>query len=133
MGRRCRNSSSRMNIPFFLDACALTAAFAEVVQPGAAYTACFVQINGINIGGKQGEGPFNAHPIRYLTHCKCGCLTGSLALDHIAAETLDTFLATFNDLVINSNIVTGFKLRELFFTCQLLVYILNCCIHDIQF
>jgi hypothetical protein len=59
-------------------------------------------------------------------------MAGSLAFDHIATEALDTLFTTFNDLIINGNVVTGFKLRKLFFTCQLLMYILNC-IHDIPF
>jgi hypothetical protein len=46
----------------------------------------------------------------------------SLTLDHFALETLDTLLVPFNDLIIDRDIVTGFKFRKLSFPGQLLMY-----------
>ena len=58
--------------------------------------------------------------------------TLALALDNVAAEALDTLFVTFNDLIVNGNIVTGFKSREFSFGGQLLV---NKCysVHDDRF
>jgi hypothetical protein len=125
--------SVRNYLSLFLDTRALAAAFAEEVQPGAAYATGLVQFDRVDVGRKNRESPFHAYAIGDLTYCECGRTTGSLALDYITTETLDTLFTTFNYLIINGDIVTGFELWKVFFTCQLLMYILNRCIHNIQF
>lgn len=57
----------------------------------------------------------------------------ALAFDHITLETLDPFLIAFQDLIVNGDVVTCFEFRELFLSCQLLVY--KCCgrVHGVKF
>ena len=106
----------------FLDACALAAPAALEVQFGAAYAAYFVQLDGLDIGGEQGEGPFHAYSIGDLSYGEGGCMANSLTLNHISLEALDTLLVAFNDLIVDSDVITGFELRKLSFSRQLLVY-----------
>src|SRR5688500_9444999 len=88
-------------ISLFFNAGALSTAFAEEVQPGATYAAVLIQLDRIDIGRKHRESPFHTNTIGDLTHCECGGMSGTLAFDHIATETLDTLFATFNDLIVN--------------------------------
>lgn len=115
-----------------LDTGALAAAFPQEEQFGPAYPACLIQFDGINIGGIYGKSPLHADPVGYFTNRKGSRMAISLAFDHIAPEALDTLFSTFNDLIVNSDIITGLELRKLFFSCQLLVYKLNCRVHDYQ-
>jgi hypothetical protein len=50
-------------------------------------------------------------------------MTGSLFFDYIAFERLDPFFISFDDLVVNGNIVAGFESGKIFLTGQLLMYI----------
>src|ERR1700722_13401973 len=49
-------------------------------------------------------------------------MSGSLTLDHITLETLDTLLVSFDDLIVDRDIITGFELGKLDFSRQLLVH-----------
>src|SRR5690606_19239859 len=89
------------------------------------YITALVQNDRFNVGGEEGEYPFNAYSIRDLANSKAGCSTLALLLDHISFERLDTFLVSFYNLVVHGDIVTCPELRELFFTGQLLVYVCN--------
>ncbi len=74
-----------------------------------------MQQNRVDVGGEQGEYPFYAYTIRDLTYCKgCG-ETGTLDLNHVSFERLDPLLVAFHNFIVNGNVVTGFKLRKLFF------------------
>ena len=117
----------------FLDTGALAAPAALEVKFGATYAAYFVQIDGFDIGGEQGEGPFHAYSVGDLPYGEGGGMASALAFDHISLEALDTLLVAFNDLIIDSDIITGFELRKLSFSCQLLVYKSYSSVHNFIF
>ena len=106
----------------FLDTRALTAAGTLEVQLCPANPANLVQLNRLDIGGEQGKGPFDTYAVGYFPHSKGGRIAGSLTLDHVAFEALDTLLVSFDDLIVDGDIVTGLELRKFSFSRQLLMY-----------
>ena len=94
---------------------------------------CFVYQDRINVWRIEREQPFYTNAVRDLTNSEAGGSAISLLFDHIAFERLDPFFVTLNDLVVNSNIVTGFEFREFFLACHLLVYKGNSCVHNSKF
>ena len=60
--------------------------------------------------------PLNTDPVTDLTNSKGGSGSSTLAFDHIAFKALYTLFVAFYDLVVNSNIVTCFKLWQFFFS-----------------
>lgn len=112
---RCNSHS------FFLDPGAFTAPFTEEVKLGTPYTTNFVQYDTFDIWREHREKTLNTNAITHFTNCESGCGTGSLALDHITFKALDTLFATFNDPVVNSDIITCFELRMGGFIGQLFV------------
>jgi hypothetical protein len=120
-------------LSLFLDTGALTATLALEVQFSPANTADLIHFDRLDIWGEQGEGPFHAYAIGDLTHGESGCLPRTLALDHITFETLDTLLVSFDDLIVDGDIITGFELRKLSFSRQLLVYKSYSSVHNFNF
>ena len=64
------------------------------------------------LGENNRKGSFNSYAVGNFSYGETGCLPRSLSLDHISTETLDTFLTTFNDLIVNSDIVASLEFRE---------------------
>jgi len=117
----------------FLDTGALTAAAALEVQLGTTYAANFVQLDGLDIGGEQGEGPFYAYSVGDLPYGEGSSMASSLTLNDISLEALDTLLVAFNDLIVDSDVITGFELRKFSFSRQLLVYKSYSSVHNSNF
>lgn len=105
-----------------LDAGALAAAVALEIQFGPAYPADFVQLHRLDIGREQREGPFHTHAIGDLPNREGGGMSLTLPLDHFTFETLDTLLVSFDDLIIDGDVVTRLEGRNLSFARQLFVY-----------
>lgn len=118
---------------FFLDTGALTTAFAEVEQFGTAHLAHFVQLNRLDIGREEGEETLNTYTIRNFPNGESGGGAIALELDHVAAEALDTFFSALYNFVVDSYIIACFERRQFFFGGQLVVYKLNCCVHNFIF
>lgn len=57
----------------------------------------------------------------------------TLTLEAVAFEALDTLLVAFKDFIIDSDIITGFKLRKLSLFRQLLVYKSYSSVHNLNF
>lgn len=121
------------NHSFFLDTGALTATVALEVQFCPANAAYLVHFQRLDVGGEQGEGPFYADAVGDLTDSERGGLASSLTLDHVAFEALDTLLVSFDDLIVDGDVVTGFELRKLSFSRQLLVYKSYSSVHNNSF
>ena len=121
------------SLSFLLDTGTLTASFTLEVDLGAAYPASLIQVDGFDIRREQGESPFHTHAIGDLTYGKSGRLPLTLTLDHIALETLDTLLVSFHNLIVHRNIITGFELRKLSFSRQLLMYKSYSSVHNFIF
>lgn len=117
---------------FFLNPCAFTTSAAEEIQFRPANFTSFIQHDGFDIGRIHREGSFHTNGIRNLTYGKGSCSTLTLTFDHIALKTLDTFLITFNDLVVNGNIVPCFEFGNFFSNGQLCVYKIYCGIHILE-
>jgi hypothetical protein len=115
-------SSFAYGLTLFLDTSALTATGTLEEQLGATNAANLVQIERLDIGRKEGEGPLNTHAIGDLPNGEGSCLASTLTLDHITLETLDTFLVSFDDFIVNGDVITGFELRKFSFSCQLFVH-----------
>ena len=49
-----------------------------------------------------------------------------LAFDHIAFKALDTLFGTFNDLIIDGDVITSLECRKRWFLGQLLMNKVNC-------
>ena len=126
-------SSSGHSHSLFLDTGAFTAAGTLKVELCATYATDLMQLDGLDIGGEQGEGPFHTHAIGDLPDRESRGMAGALAFDHISLESLDTLLVTFNNFIVDSDIITGFELRELSFSCQLLVYKSYSSVHNSNF
>jgi hypothetical protein len=105
----------------FSDASTLPTAFALVVELGPANLTHLVDQDGLDVGGIYGEQPFHTYAVGNLTNGEGGGKAGALAFDDVSFEALDTFFIAFDDLIIDGNVVPGFKLRELLFGGQLLV------------
>lgn len=60
-------------------------------------------------------------------------MPSALALDHISLEALDTLFVTFQDLIIDSDVITGFEFREIDLPCQLFMYKCYCSVHNFIF
>ena len=101
------------SLSLFLDTGALTAPLTLEVDLRPADAAGLIQLDRLDIGREQGEGPFHTYSIGDLPHRERGRMAVALTLDHVSLEALDTFLVAFNDLIIDSDIITGFKLRKL--------------------
>ena len=70
------------------------------------------------------EYTLHTYTVRDLTNGERGGGTIALRLDHIALERLDTLLGSFNDLVVDGNVITGFESRIVLGAGELLVDIL---------
>ena len=116
--RRCFANS----LAFFLDTGALAAAGTLEEQLGAANPANLVQLERLDVGREQGEGPLYTYTVGDLPYSKGGCLARTLTFDHITFETLDTLLVSFDDLIIDGDVVTGFELRKVSLSRHLFVY-----------
>ena len=106
----------------FLDAGTLTAALTLVVKLGTTYAAGFVHYDRVNVGRVKRERTLNTHTIRDLANREGGCCALALFFDHVTAERLDPFFGTFDDFIVDGNVVTGFELGEIFFAGQLFLY-----------
>ena len=124
---------SRLYLAFFLNTSAFTAPFALEIQLGAADAANFMKFDGFDIGGEQGKGPFHAYAVGYLPNGEGSRMACTLALDHVAFESLDTLFVPFQDLIIDGDIITGFKLRKFDLSGQLFVYKCYSGVHDSNF
>ena len=100
---------------------------------GTADAANFIEFYRLDIGREQRKGPFHAYPVGDLPNGKGSRVSGSLTLDHITLETLDTLLVSFHDLIVHRNIITGFELRKLSFSRQLLMYKSYSSVHNFIF
>ena len=121
------------SLSFLLDTGALTAPLTLEIDLGTTYPTSLIQVDGFDIGGKQRERPFHTYAIGNLTHGKSGGLPLTLTLDYITLETLDTLLVSFHDLIVHRNIITGFELRKLSFSRQLLMYKSYSSVHNFIF
>jgi hypothetical protein len=92
-----------------------------------------MNLNGFDVRGEEGEGPFHAYSIGDLPHREGSRMANSLTLNDITFEALDTLLIAFNDLIVDSDIITGLELRELYLSCQLLVYKSYSSVHNFNF
>jgi len=101
--------------PFFFYTGAFSASFTKKYSFERRTFAYFMQLNTINIGRKQGKQTLNPNSIANFANCESSSSTLTLALNNISFKTLDTFLVTFLDFIVNSDIVTGFKFRNFFF------------------
>lgn len=117
---------------FFFDPCAFAASAAEEIQLGTANFTGFIEYDRLDIGRIDREGPFYSNGIGNLAHGKGCSSTLTLAFDHIALKALDTFLVTFNDLVVNGNIVPCFEFGNIFGDGELCVYKIYCGIHILE-
>ncbi len=107
-------SFSCNSLAFFLDTGAFTATFALEKQFGAAYATSLIQFDRFDVGGENGEGSFNTYTIRYLTYGESSSTACALTLNYVSTETLDTLFTTFNNLIVNGNVIASFKAREVF-------------------
>jgi len=118
---------------FFFNTCTFTAALTQVVELGATHFTRLVQYDRIDIRRQDREQTLNAHAIRDLAYGKRGGSPIALHLDHIPTEALDTLFATLYDLIVNGHIITCLERRMAFLRGQLVVYKLNCCVHNFNF
>jgi len=116
-----------------LDPCALTATTTLVVQFGATYTTGFVQDDRVDVRGVDREKTLNANAVGDLPYSKGGSCALALQLDHVSTERLDPFLVSFNDFIVDSDVITGFKLGEVFFARKLFVDEGNGSVHNSKF
>jgi hypothetical protein len=54
-------------------------------------------------------------------------------LNYISAEALDTLFTTLHNFIVYGNIVTGLEGGMLLLSSKLVVYKLNCCVHNSSF
>src|ERR1700754_4875092 len=120
-------------LSLFLDTSALTAAFALVEDLGTTYPTGLVEVDRLDIRGEQRESSFYAYSIGDFTYSESGCLSFALTLEHVSFEALNTLLVPFNDLIIDSDIITGSKIWKIFFPRQLLVYKSYSSVHNFYF
>ena len=117
----------------FLDTCALTAALALVKDLSTTNPAGLVEVDRLDIWGEKRKSPFHAYSIGDLTYGEGSRLPFALTLENVSLEALDTLLVPFNDLIIDSDIITGSKIRKIFFPRQLLVYKSYSSVHNFFF
>src|SRR5689334_6296966 len=94
----------------FLDPCALSATLTLIVQLGATNTTGFVQDNRLDVRREEWENPFYTDTVRDLTHGESSSIAFTLSFDHISTEGLDSLFITFNNFIIDGDVVTGFEL-----------------------
>src|ERR1700733_7052495 len=105
-----KNLRSRNNCHLFLfNPGTLATSFTKEIQFGTAYFTCFTQDNGLNIRRGKRESSLHSHAVRYFPYGKALCKASALPFNHISTKTLDTFFATFYDLIINGYVITRFK------------------------
>jgi hypothetical protein len=120
-------------LSLFLDTGTLTAPLTLEIQLGATHSADLVHFDGLDIRGEKGESPFYTYAIGDLPYGKGRSMPFALALEDVAFKALDTLLVAFNDLIVDGDIITGFELRKLFFSRQLLVYKSYSSVHNFKF
>lgn len=120
-------------LTLFLDTCALTATLTLVVQLGTANTTYLMQEDGLDIGREEGEQTLHTYAIGDFTYSESGSSTYTLYFNYIAFEGLDTLLVTFNDFIVNGDVVTGFEFGVFLFTSELLVHKLDSGLHNFNF
>jgi len=106
----------------FLNTGTFSTTLTQVKQAGTAYLTYFVQYYAFNIGAVKRKQTLHTNTVAYFTYCKRGGSAGALALDHIAFKALDTLFITFNNFIINSDVVTSFKLGVLPYRGKLFVH-----------
>jgi hypothetical protein len=120
-------------LSLFLDTGTLTAPLTLKIQFGAPYPADLVQFDRLDIRGEKREGPFYAYAVGNLPYGKGGGMPFTLTLEDVSFEALDTLLVAFNDLIVDGDIITGFELRKLSFSRQLLMYKSYSSVHNFKF
>ena len=135
LGRKVRTGLRPvlMRHSLLLDAGALTAPVTLEIQLGPANAANLVQFHGLDIGGVQRERPFHTYAVGDLPYSESGCLAFALTFDHFTLEALDTLFVPFNDLIVDSDVITGLEGGELSFSRQLLVYKSYSSVHKTKF
>lgn len=117
----------------FLNAGRFAAAFALIVKLGTTYAAGFVYHHGLNVGREKREQPLHAYAVRNFSNGERSGSALALGLNHVAAERLDALLVSFNDFIVNGDVVTGFKPGKSFFIGQLFVNKGNSGLHNKKF
>jgi hypothetical protein len=117
---------------FFLDPCAFSASCSEVEQFSLTHLTGFVQNDRVDIWRGYRESSFYTNTIRNLSNGESSSGTLALAFDYIAFEALDPFFASFNDLIVDSYIVTSLELWKILDLGQLLVYECDCLVHNFK-
>lgn len=120
-------------LTLFFDTGALTAALTLVVQLGTANTTYLMQEDGLDIGREEGEQTLHTYAIGNFPYGESGGSTYTLYFNHVAFEGLDTLLVTFNDFIVNGDVVTGFEFGVFLFTSELLVHKLDSGLHNFNF
>jgi|GEM_PF-5562685 len=105
----------------FLDTGRFTAALTEIEEFSTTYTAYFIEYDRLDIWRVQRKQTLNTYPIRDLSNSECLRGTASLTFDHITLKRLDTLFISFNDFIVNGNVIASFEFWEFFFTGHLLV------------
>src|SRR5215213_9331419 len=104
-------------LTFFFDPGTLSTTAAKEVQLRTANTSTLVQLYGIDIWGEQWKCSFYTYTIRYLSDRKAGSASRALAFDNVSPEALNTLFTAFNDLIVNSYIVTSFEFWKFLLAC----------------
>jgi len=86
----------------------------------------------LDVGGVVREHTLYTNAVRDLTYGEGSGGTLSLCLDHVTFERLDTLFGSFDDLIVDGNVVARFEGRERLVTGHLLVNVLYR-VHDFSF
>lgn len=129
----CLFGFSFHRLTLFLDTGAFTATLTLVVQLSATNTTYLMQQDGLDVGREEGEQTLHTYAIGNFTYGEGGSSTIALYFNYIAFEGLDTLLVTFNDFIVNGDIVTGFEFGVFLFTSELLVHKLDSGLHNFNF
>lgn len=105
----------------FLDTGALSGTLAEVVQFGTTHPTYFVQFDRLDIGAVEREKTFYTYAVRHFANGEGLGHAATLTLDNVAAVGLDTLFGTFNNAVVNGNVITRFELGNRFLSGHLFV------------
>ena len=99
----------------------LTATLALVKKFRTTYVTGFIQLDRFDVRGEIRKHTLYANSVGNLTDGERGGSTLALCFDHISFEGLDTLFGSFDDLIVNGNVVARLESRMRFLGRQLFV------------
>ena len=108
-----------------LDTCFLAGEITEVENTCPSYAPVLINLYFINKWRSRREDPFHTNVTRHFTNGKSLSITLSAALDNDTPVLLYTLLISFDNLVVNSDGITGAEFGQLLFSGIFLAYNLH--------